>query len=111
MWRALRLVVDTGIHAFQWPRQRAIDFMLANSALTQKNIENEVDRYIAWPGQAVAYKTGELRIRALRARAEEELGAKFDIRSFHDVVLEVGAIPLSVLEERVDAWIARELSE
>ena len=106
MWRALRLVVDTGIHAFGWTRQRAIDYMLQNSALTQKNVENEVDRYIAWPGQAVAYKTGELRIRALRARAEKKLGEQFDIRSFHDAVLEVGAIPLSVLEKRVNDWIA-----
>ena len=109
MWRALRLVVDTGIHAFGWTRQRAIDTMLQNSALTQKNVENEVDRYIAWPGQAVAYKTGELRIRALRARAEKELGDQFDIRSFHDAILEVGAIPLSVLEKRVNDWIT-ELS-
>ncbi|MEC9466417.1 MAG: DUF885 domain-containing protein [Myxococcota bacterium] len=111
MWRALRLVVDTGIHAFGWQRQRAIEFMLANSALTQKNIENEVDRYIAWPGQAVAYKTGELRIRAMRARAEETLGAQFDIRGFHDAVLEVGAIPLSVLEKRIDAWIAQQAAK
>ena len=111
MWRAFRLVVDTGIHALGWSRQRAIEFMLANSALTKKNIENEVDRYIAWPGQAVAYKTGELRIRAMRARAEKKLGDRFDIRGFHDAVLEVGAIPLSILEKRVDAWIAGYVSE
>ena len=81
--------------------------MLQNSALTRANVENEVDRYISWPGQAVAYKTGELRIRALRAKAEKTLGDKFDIRAFHDVVLEQGAIPLEVLSARVNAWIQR----
>ncbi len=108
MWRALRLVVDTGVHALGWPRQRAIDFMLRNSALSRKNVENEVDRYISWPGQAVAYKIGELRIRALRVAAEKALGDDFDIRGFHDTVLEVGAIPLAVLGRRVNAWLARQ---
>ena len=105
MWRACRLVVDTGIHAFGWPRQRAIDFMLTNSALSELNIETEVDRYISWPGQACAYKIGELKIRELRKRAERRLGARFDIRAFHDAVLGAGSIPLTVLEKRVDFWI------
>ena len=107
MWRALRLVVDTGIHAKGWSRQRAIDLMLAHSALTQKNIENEVDRYISWPGQATAYKIGELRIRALRTQAEETLGKDFDIRDFHDAVLRNGALPLPLLERAVRAWLDR----
>lgn len=105
MWRALRLVVDTGIHARKWSRERAIDYMLANSALTRGNVESEVDRYIAWPGQAVAYKIGELRIRAIRERAEKALGARFDLRAFHDALLADGALPLDVLGERMDEWI------
>jgi uncharacterized protein (DUF885 family) len=107
MWRACRLVVDTGIHAFGWTRQQAIDFLAANTALSLHNVETEVDRYIAWPGQALAYKTGELKIRELRARAESELAARFDVREFHDVVLGRGGVPLSVLEENVNAYIAR----
>jgi len=106
MWRAMRLVVDTGIHAKGWTRKQAVDFMLANSALTEKNVNSEVDRYIAWPGQATAYKIGELWIRRLRSKAESELGTRFDLRSFHDTVLAEGAIPLPVLEERINAWIA-----
>jgi uncharacterized protein (DUF885 family) len=106
MWRACRLVVDTGMHALGWSRQQAIDFMKANSALTEQNITVEVDRYIAWPGQADAYKLGELKIKELRARAEKELGARFDIRAFHDMALGSGAIPLDVLEANANAWIA-----
>jgi uncharacterized protein (DUF885 family) len=106
MWRALRLVVDTGIHAKGWTRDRAIEYMAANSALTRVNIEREVDRYIAWPGQACAYKLGEIKIRELRARAEERLGATFDIRAFHDAILGAGPLPLDVLETRVNEWIA-----
>ena len=105
MWRACRLVVDTGIHYLGWTREQAIQFMADNSAMTLLNITNEVDRYIAWPGQALAYKTGELKIRQLRAEAEETLGAKFDVREFHDVVLRDGAVPLDVLEVNVRAYI------
>ncbi len=108
MWRALRLVVDTGMHFKGWTRQQAIDYMAANSALTLLNITNEVDRYIAWPGQALAYKTGELKIRELRTQAEKELGPRFDIRRFHDVVLGSGAVPLLVLEDNVRRYIAEE---
>jgi len=105
MWRALRLVVDTGIHYMGWERQQAIDFMAENSALTLLNIRNEVDRYIFWPGQALAYKTGEIRIRQLRRQAEQELGDTFDLRAFHDTVLGNGAVTLEVLGEVVEEWI------
>ena len=108
MWRACRLVVDTGMHWKGWTRQQAIDFMAENSALTVLNITNEVDRYIAWPGQALAYKTGQMKISELRAEAEAALGDRFDIRRFHDVVLGSGSIPLTVLEANVRAWIAEE---
>jgi len=106
MWRACRLVVDTGLHAKGWTRDRAIQFMLDNTALSRANIEAEVNRYMTWPGQALAYKVGELTIKRLRAKAEAELGPRFDLRGFHDAVLENGAIPLSVLEANIDAWIA-----
>jgi uncharacterized protein (DUF885 family) len=107
MWRACRLVVDTGIHHLGWTRKQAIDFMAENTALSIHNIEAEVDRYIAWPGQALAYKTGELKIRELRAKAEKELGPKFDVREFHDIVLGSGAVTLKVLEENVTDHIGR----
>lgn len=106
MWRACRLVVDTGMHALGWTRQQAIDFMAENTSSTLLNIANEVDRYIAWPGQALAYKLGELKIRELRALAEKELGAGFNLREFHDVVLLGGAVPLDVLEANVREWVA-----
>jgi len=109
MWRACRLVVDTGMHALGWSRQRAIDFMAANTSSTLLNITNEVDRYIAWPGQALAYKMGELKIRELRARAEKIIGPRFDLRQFHDVLLLAGALPLDVLELRVEQWIASQM--
>lgn len=105
MWRACRLVVDTGMHYLGWSRQEAIDFMAKNTALSLHNIRAEVDRYIAWPGQALAYKVGEIKIRELRARAELELASKFDIREFHDVVLTAGSLPLDILEARVNQYI------
>lgn len=108
MWRALRLVVDPGMHVLGWSRQRAIDYMLENSALAEANVISEVDRYIAWPGQATGYKIGEIRIRELRTRAELILADRFDLRAFHDAILEAGAVPLSVLERRIDAWIASQ---
>lgn len=108
MWRALRLVVDTGLHQFGWTRSQAIDFMLENSALSRTNVEAEVDRYIAWPAQALAYKIGELEIRKLRTRAEEQLGTRFDLRAFHDHLLAVGSLPIRELETRMLAWIAAE---
>jgi uncharacterized protein (DUF885 family) len=110
MWRACRLVVDTGMHALGWTRQQAIDFMAEHTALTLLNIENEVDRYIAWPGQALAYKLGELTIRRLRAEAEQSLGSHFDLRAFHDIVLRSGPVPLEVLQTNVRAWIAQQYS-
>jgi uncharacterized protein (DUF885 family) len=110
MWRACRLVVDPGLHALGWTRQQAIDYMAANTASTLLNITNEVDRYIAWPGQAVAYKIGELKIRELRAYAEETLGARFDLRDFHDLLLGSGAVPLDVLEAMVRAWVSSRVA-
>jgi len=107
-WRACRLIVDTGMHAFGWSRQQAVDLMLANTALSVSDINNEIDRYITWPAQALSYKIGELKIRELRARAEAELGSEFDIRRFHDVVVGSGSLPIAVLEETVDSWIAAE---
>jgi len=106
MWRATRLVVDTGIHSKGWSKQEAVDFMLDNTALSPANIDAEVNRYITWPGQALAYKIGELKIRELRARAEDALGTRFDLRAFHDKVLENGSLPLEVLEAQLDQWIA-----
>jgi uncharacterized protein (DUF885 family) len=105
MWRAVRLVVDTGLHSMGWTRQQAIDFFAANAAKTLQDITVEVDRYIVWPGQAVGYKIGQLKIRELRANAERRLGTRFDVRAFHDVVLGQGALPLDVLERRVEEWI------
>jgi len=106
MWRACRLVIDTGIHAQGWTRQRALDYLSDNTSLSAANVRAEVDRYISWPGQALAYKLGEMKISELRQRAEEELGDAFDIRSFHDVLLGQGSLPLDLLETVVEAYIA-----
>ena len=108
MWRACRLVVDTGMHAFGWSREQAIDFMKENTAKTENDIIVEVDRYIVWPGQALAYKMGELKIKELRARASKELGARFDVRRFHNAVLDDGPLPLDLLEIRINEWIAEQ---
>ena len=108
MWRAARLVIDTGIHRYGWSRQQAIDYLASHTALSQHEVETEVDRYISWPGQALSYKLGELTIRRLRAEAEAKLGPRFDIRGFHDTFLDMGAVPLSVLEDQMHAWMAAE---
>jgi uncharacterized protein (DUF885 family) len=106
MWRAARLVVDTGIHAMGWPRERALAFLRENTALSEREIGTEVDRYISWPGQALSYYLGEMAILQARAKAERALGARFDIRAFHDTVLQMGSVPLPVLTARIDQFIA-----
>jgi uncharacterized protein (DUF885 family) len=108
MWRACRLVVDTGMHAFGWSRKQAIDYMKENTAKTENDIIVEIDRYIVWPGQALAYKMGELKLKALRAKATKELGDRFDVRKFHNAILDDGPLPLDLLESRIDAWIAEQ---
>ena len=105
MWRACRLVIDTGMHVMGWSRQQAMACLEDNSALAATEIEFEVDRYIAWPAQALAYKVGEQKIIELRTRAERALGSRFDIRAFHDALLGAGPLPLAVLETRTDRWI------
>lgn len=105
IWRACRLVVDTGVHAMGWTRQQMLDYLAENTALSLHEVTTETDRYISWPGQALAYKMGELKIRELRGRAEEALGSDFDVRHFHDAVLASGSVPLDILEELIDAWI------
>ncbi|RZQ56194.1 DUF885 domain-containing protein [Pseudidiomarina tainanensis] len=105
MWRAARLVVDTGMHAMGWPREQAMDFMASNTALSLHNVKTEIDRYITWPGQALSYKLGEMLIRQLRTEAEAALGADFDLREFHHVVLRNGSVPLDILEQEIRNWI------
>jgi uncharacterized protein (DUF885 family) len=107
IWRAIRLVVDTGVHSEGWTRQQMVDYFHDHSNVDEPSVQSEVDRYIAWPSQALAYKIGQLKILELRARAQKALGPKFDIRAFHDQVLDTGALPLDVLEQRIDAWIAQ----
>lgn len=110
IWRAIRLVVDTGVHSKHWTRQQMVDYFHDHSAIDETSIQAEVDRYIAWPSQATAYKIGQLKILELRDRAKKELGAKFDIRAFHDQVIDSGSLPLDVLDERITAWIATQKS-
>ncbi len=108
MWRAIRLVVDTGVHSHHWTRQQMVDYFHDHSAMDETNVQSEVDRYIAWPGQALGYKMGQLKILELRDRTKTALGPKFDLKAFHDVVLDSGALPMDVLEKQVDAWIAAQ---
>ena len=108
MWRAARLVIDTGVHHKGWTRAQAISFLADHTALSQHEVETEVDRYISWPAQALSYKLGEIKILELRALAEKELGDKFDIRAFHDAVLGIGSVPLPVLEQHINAFIAEQ---
>ena len=108
MWRSVRLVVDTGVHSMHWPRQQMVDFFRQHTAIDQPTIETEVDRYIAWPGQALAYKIGQMKIIELRERARQRLGARFDLRAFHDAILADGPLPLDVLEANMNRWIAEQ---
>jgi len=108
MWRAVRLVVDTGMHSMGWTRQQAIDFFRDNTSKTDQDITVEIDRYIVWPGQALAYKIGQMKIRELRTQAEKELGTKFDVRAFHDTVLEQGGVPLDLLQSHVEEWLKKQ---
>ena len=111
MWRACRLVVDTGMHMFGWSRDKALNYMLENTALSEHNVRTEIDRYISWPAQALSYKIGEIKIKQLRAEAEEKLGDKFDIRDFHDAVLAHGSVPLFVLEKNIQAFIRQRMAQ
>ena len=111
MWRACRLVVDTGIHIKNWTREQAVDYLKSNTALSIHEVNTEIDRYISWPGQALSYKIGEIKIRELRLKAEEELQTKFDIRKFHEIILEEGTVTLSILEKRVLDFIEKTKNE
>jgi uncharacterized protein (DUF885 family) len=105
MWRAVRLVVDTGVHYKHWTREQMVDYFRAHTALDEPSLQSEVDRYIAWPAQALAYKAGQLKILEFREKARRELGSRFDLRAFNDAVLAHGALPLDVLEDQINAWI------
>jgi uncharacterized protein (DUF885 family) len=107
MWRAIRLVVDTGLHAKGWTQEQAVQYALDNSPEPESSVRSEVRRYLVWPGQATAYKIGMIRIQQLREKAKTELGDKFDIRGFHDAVLNGGSVPLSTLDKKIDRWIAK----
>jgi uncharacterized protein (DUF885 family) len=109
MWRAARLVVDTGLHYMRWDRQKAIGFLQQNTARQELDVVNEIDRYIAMPGQALAYKIGQLKISAIRSKAEQALGSKFDVRALHDELLKDGALPLDLLEDKMNDWLASKL--
>jgi uncharacterized protein (DUF885 family) len=108
LWRAVRLVIDTGLHAQGWTEKQAVDYFLANTPMPEAAIRSEVQRYIVWPGQATGYKIGMLKIQELRRKAQAALGPRFDIRAFHDVILDGGALPLDLLERKVDRWIAQQ---
>jgi uncharacterized protein (DUF885 family) len=106
MWRACRLVIDTGVHAFGWTREQALDYLFSNTALSIHEVTTEVDRYISWPAQALSYKIGEYTILRLRRHAEQELGTAFDIRAFHDFLLSLGSVPLDLLTDEIERWVA-----
>jgi uncharacterized protein (DUF885 family) len=108
MFRAVRLVVDTGMHAKRWSRERAIGYMLSKTGMTEAEVTREIERYVVWPGQATAYKVGQLYILRLRAMAEDKLGEAFDIREFHEMILLNGAMPLEILEESVESWLKKQ---
>jgi uncharacterized protein (DUF885 family) len=108
MWRAVRWVVDTGVHSRHWTRQQMVDFFHEHTAMDDENISTEVDRYIAWPAQALSYKMGQMKILELRARAQKELGPKFDLRAFHDAVLDQGPLPLDMLDAKINEWITTQ---
>ena len=108
MWRACRLVIDTGIHSQQWSRAQAIAYLTSNTSLSTANVEAEIDRYISWPGQALGYKLGEMKIWELRRKAEQVLGRDFDLREFHDVLLGSGALPLAMLEAQIDRYLGSD---
>ena len=105
MWRACRLVIDVGLHAKGWTRDQAVNYLASNTALSLHEVNTEINRYISWPGQALAYKMGELKIKELRRRAEDKLGDKFDVREFHDLILSQGTVTLAILEKMVDRYI------
>jgi len=111
MHRAIRLVVDVGLHTKGWTREQAIQYSLDHESASERAIVAEIERYMAWPGQALSYKVGQLKIRELRARAEKQLGKRFDVREFHDQVLEPGCVPLKLLEEKINRWIQEKRKE